>query len=99
MGNKVKVYLITTPMSIRLGKGANVTLFDPRELKLYNPLEHFIDEKAIELPDGYSLETTESEELGIFEGDIFCGLSVSGRGILLDSSTLNRDHRILLNFI
>ncbi|MEE0100373.1 MAG: hypothetical protein U0I48_01365 [Acutalibacteraceae bacterium] len=99
MKNKATVYLITTPTSIELGKPVKVTLFDPRELKSYNSSELFVEEKTVELPDGYSIKKTESEELGIFEGDVFCGLSVSGRGILVDSSTLSRDRRIVLSFI
>ena len=96
---KTKVYVITTPFAIEFGKGSTVTLVDPRELTSCPSDEVFIEERYVNLPDGYTIEDTGSHETRLFKGNIVCGISASGHGILVDSSTANYKDTIKLKFV
>lgn len=97
--NKTKVYIITTPFAIEFGKGSTVTLTDPRELASCPSDKFFIEERFVNLPDGYTITETEPGNLCLYKGDVVCGLSVDGRGILVDGSTTTYNDKIRLEFV
>lgn len=96
---KTKIYVITSPFTIEFGKEPTVMVVDPRELTSCPSDLIFIEEYFVNLPDGYTIEETKMYETRLFKGNVVCDLSVSGHGILVDSSTADYKDTIRLEFV